>query len=139
MAKQSKKGRERKRAARERRERQRRRQNQLATFGIVAVVLVLVGGVAYAALGPRTAWNVRSPDDVSRISPAKAKALVDDGQAVLVDTRSVSQYQALHAAGAISIPEEQTASRAGELPQDGEIVGQQGHKYFRTQVVNVFL
>jgi rhodanese-related sulfurtransferase len=65
---------------------------------------------------------VRSPDDVSRISPAKAKSLVDDGQALLVDTRSVGEYQALHAAGAISIPESQAASRAGELPQDQDII-----------------
>ena len=122
MAKQSKTGRERKRAARERRDRQRRRQNQLVTFGIVAAVLVVVGGLLYAVAGPKTAWNVRSPDDVSRISPTKTKALVDEGQAVLVDSRSVGQYQAAHAAGAISIPEEQAASRAGELPEEQDII-----------------
>jgi hypothetical protein len=122
MAKQSKKSRERKREARERRERQRRRQNQLVTIGVIAAVLVVVGGVAYAAFGPKTARNVTSPDAVSRISPAKAKSLVDDGEAVLVDTRSVGEYQALHAAGAISLPESQTASRAGELPEDQDII-----------------
>jgi hypothetical protein len=122
MAKQSKKGRERRREARERREKKRRRQNQLVTFGIVAAVLVLVGGLVYAAAGPKTARNVRSPDDVSRISPAKAKALVDAGEAVLYDTRSVGQYQALRAAGAISFPEDQAATRAGELPDDQDII-----------------
>jgi hypothetical protein len=122
MVKQSKTGRERKRAARERRANKQRRQNQLVTVGIVAAVLVLMGGLVYAVAGPKMAWNVRSPDDVSRISPAKAKSLVDAGEALLVDTRSVGQYEALHAAGAISIPEEQAASRAGELPQDQDIV-----------------
>ena len=122
MAKQSKKGRERRREARERREKKRRRQNQLVTFGIVAAVLVLVGGLVYAAAGPKTARNVTSPDDVLRISPAKAKELVEAGQGVLVDTRSVGEYQTLHAAGAISLPEGQAASRAGELPEDQDII-----------------
>jgi hypothetical protein len=122
MAKQSKTGRERKRAARERLERQRRRQNQLVTFGILAAVVVLLGGLIYAIAGPKTSWNVRSPDDVARISPARAKSLVDAGEALLVDTRSVGEYQALRAEGAISIPESQAASRAGELPQDQDII-----------------
>jgi len=59
---------------------------------------------------------------VLRISPAKAKALVDDGRAVLYDTRSADQYRALHAAGAISFPEDQAAARFDELPDDLELI-----------------
>ena len=50
------------------------------------------------------------------ITTAEAYALVDSGDAVLVDTRSVEEYQARHAAGAIPFPESDVVARYAELP-----------------------
>jgi rhodanese-related sulfurtransferase len=41
---------------------------------------------------------------IRRISPADAHRLVEEGEAVLVDTRDRRFYEEAHAAGAISVP-----------------------------------
>jgi len=68
---------------------------------------------AVAASGPLT-----SADQVQRIAPAEAKALVDQGEAVLYDARPLESYQTKHAAGAISLPEDQIQSQFSSLPKD---------------------
>ena len=60
--------------------------------------------------------------DVQRITLADAKALLDDGTAVLLDARSVRAYSSKHAAGAISLPEDEVAARASELPTDKALI-----------------
>ena len=62
--------------------------------------------------------GVSGPQDVQRISPQEAKALLDSGEAVLYDTRSVDAYQTQRAQGAVSFPEATTA-HLDELPDDG--------------------
>jgi len=47
---------------------------------------------------------------------------VDDGTALLYDTRSAEEYQTLHAAGAISFPEADVGARYGELPTDEALI-----------------
>lgn len=81
--------------------------------------LLVVGGLAAALVGCGGANGVTSPDEVQRISPREAKALLDSGEATLYDTRSADAYRSQHAAGAISLPEEDLASRFDELPDDG--------------------
>jgi hypothetical protein len=129
MAKPSKKARARRREIRRRQEIKHRWQSRLVTVGIVALVVLVVGGFVYAAARPILVQAipsiplvVRSPDDVLRISPAKAKALVDDGTAVLYDTRPTDQYRSLHAAGAVSFPEDEAAARFDELPDDRDLI-----------------
>jgi len=65
---------------------------------------------------------VRSTDEVQRITPAEAKPLLDDGQAILYDVRSADSYRTQRAAGAISFPEADVAARFGELPDDKALV-----------------
>jgi len=48
----------------------------------------------------------------------EANQAVLDGEAVIVDTRSESQYQASHIAGAISVPIDQVEDRLDELDPD---------------------
>ena len=43
-------------------------------------------------------------ETIQRISPADARRLMEDGDAVLVDTRDRQFYRDAHAAGAISVP-----------------------------------
>ena len=46
-------------------------------------------------------------ESIRRIAPADAHRLIEDGEAVLVDTRHPRFYQDAHAAGAISVPFEE--------------------------------
>ncbi len=61
-------------------------------------------------------------DEVRRISPAEAKALLDSGRAVLYDVRSTAEYQAQHAEGSVSLPGDSVAARFGELPASKSLV-----------------
>ena len=65
---------------------------------------------------------VVSTDDVQRIDPAEAKALVDAEEGVLIDTRSAESYSKWHATGAISLPESEATERFGELPADKAVI-----------------
>jgi hypothetical protein len=61
-------------------------------------------------------------DDLQLVTTAEANALVNDGTALLVDTRSVEEYRILRAASAISFPEADMAARYGELPTDKALI-----------------
>jgi len=62
-------------------------------------------------------------DDVPRITPREVKELIDgDEELVIVDTRSLEQYNAGHIAGAVSLPVSEIAARHEELPKDRLIV-----------------
>jgi phage shock protein E len=43
-------------------------------------------------------------ETIRRIAPADARRLVEDGEAVLVDTRDRQFYEEAHADGAVSVP-----------------------------------
>jgi hypothetical protein len=60
--------------------------------------------------------------DVQRITPAQAAALLDSGEALLYDVRSTAEYNTLHAAGALSFPDTDAAARYGELPADKSLI-----------------
>jgi len=59
-----------------------------------------------------------STDDVQRISPSRAKSLLDRGEAVLYDTRATESYEREHAAGALSLPEKDVSAQMDALPGD---------------------
>jgi len=62
-------------------------------------------------------------DTIPRIAPQEAWERLQAGEAVaFVDTRSVSEYQAAHIVGAISLPAAETAQRWDELPRDSLLV-----------------
>ena len=61
-------------------------------------------------------------DDLQRITPAEAEALLKDGLIALYDVRPAEDYAVQHAAGAISFPEADAAARTGELPVDQALV-----------------
>jgi predicted sulfurtransferase len=77
----------------------------------LAVLLVAGAGRAQPAV-PATA------DQAPRIEGADVKRLVDKGEAVLLDVRNQTGWDAGHAEGAIHIPEAQLAARLKELPKD---------------------
>ena len=61
--------------------------------------------------------------EVPRIAPEVLKAKLDAGEdIVIVDARSLAEYETAHIDGAISIPLAEIDSRYDELPRDKEIV-----------------
>jgi 3-mercaptopyruvate sulfurtransferase SseA len=60
--------------------------------------------------------------DVARMPLQEVQAKLEEGTAILVDVRSKQSYDAGHAAGALSIPEAEMATRLSELPRDKEII-----------------
>ena len=59
---------------------------------------------------------------VPRASLDETQEKLAQGEAVLVDVRSSASYAKSHAAGAISIPEEEMEARQNELPRDKDLV-----------------
>lgn len=82
--------------------------------------VILLGSLAalLVGCGAANSGTVASEEDVQRITPQEAKALLDDGEAMLYDTRSADAYEGQHAAGAISLPEEELPARFDELLDD---------------------
>jgi len=60
--------------------------------------------------------------DGDRIEAGDAKALIEKGQAVMIDVRSKDAYDMSHVEGATSVPLVELESRLGELPKDKMIV-----------------
>jgi hypothetical protein len=89
---------------------------------LVLFLLLGMGVLLVACDSSEPTQAVQSEADVKRITPADAKALLDDGAGVLYDTRALDQYRIQHAAGAVSFPEGQEDARFGELPPDKALV-----------------
>ena len=95
---------------------------------IVGVILSIEGGTTTSASSPEknTALPLNSGSlpypNVPRIGVQESQTKQAQGQAILVDVRSTEAFQKSHAAGAISIPEEEMGARMNELPRDKEII-----------------
>ena len=61
-------------------------------------------------------------DGVRRVTPAELQAMLEDGRAVLYDTRSKVAYDAEHIKGALSMPYDEVGNRAGELAKGKTLV-----------------
>jgi rhodanese-related sulfurtransferase/DNA-binding transcriptional ArsR family regulator len=62
------------------------------------------------------------PDDTEQVDRDELLRRVSAGQAVLVDVRPTTEYEAAHIPGAVSIPVDELAARLHELPRDLQIV-----------------
>ena len=98
---------------------QQNRNKLLPIYLVVAVVVLVVGFMIYRGVR-KEAGNpiILSASDVPRISAADAIAAVRDQGAILVDTRTSSQYQASHAVGSISMPFVEIESWVDTLDKD---------------------
>lgn len=61
-------------------------------------------------------------EDARRVTTEELKKLLDSGKAVVYDTRAKGAYDAEHIKGALSMPFNEVADRAGELPKGKTIV-----------------
>lgn len=62
------------------------------------------------------------PEEARRVTPDELKKMLDSGKAVVYDTRAKAAYDAEHIKGALSMPSNEVADRAGELPKDKTVV-----------------
>jgi len=61
-------------------------------------------------------------DGVRRVGPAELKEMLEDGRAVLYDTRPKASYDYEHIKGSLPMPHEDVVSRVGEFPKDKTLV-----------------
>ena len=61
-------------------------------------------------------------EDARRVTPEELKKMLDSGKAVVYDTRAKAAYDAEHIKGSLSMPSNEVADRAGELPKDKTLV-----------------
>lgn len=105
----------------------------------VVVVAIIIGAILSiesgqpapsASAGELTQGSTAEPldtrslpyPDVPRIALDETQERMAQGQAVLVDVRSRESFDKAHAAGAISIPEEEISARLNELPRDKDLI-----------------
>jgi predicted sulfurtransferase len=70
---------------------------------------------------PQSAAPVMA-DGVRRVTPAELQDLLTRNEAIVIDVRTDSAYQAGHVKGARFIPEAEVAKHSVELPKDKLIV-----------------
>ena len=98
---------------------QQKKNKLLPVYLVVAIVLLVVGFMIYRGIRKETGNPiVLSASDVPRISAADAIAAVRDQGAILLDTRTASQYEASHAVGSISMPFVEIESWVDTLDKD---------------------
>lgn len=88
-------------------------------------LIVLLAGCSVSGTVPSTDVPLVTPSDdvqLQFMTTAEAYSLVEGGEGILYDTRSVEEYRTLHAAGAASFPEADMATRCAELPTDSALV-----------------
>lgn len=95
------------------------------------IVLMVIIVVALSGLGALIYSSIRSdsgnpiltsPDDVPRATVDEAYDAVSRGEAILVDTRSLENYQVSHAMGAISLAVDEVEGRFTELDPDKWVI-----------------
>lgn len=89
------------------------------TMVLLFAVLALAMHVHNTSPAPITYINT---DNVPRVAPQFARALIRNGLAFLIDVRAPVQYASGHLSGAINIPANELPRRLDELPRDRLIV-----------------
>jgi rhodanese-related sulfurtransferase len=100
-----------------------RKTDRIFLIIIVAVLVVVIG---YGAVMMIRSTSIQPPQatptvqaiEINRIKVDEAKALLDSGQAILLDARSAESYASQHATGAISFPEAKELELLSQLPKD---------------------
>jgi len=65
---------------------------------------------------------VEAPSEIQRVTLEESKAAFDNGEAIFVDVRTTSAYQAGHIPGALSIPLAELPTQIDELDPDQWII-----------------
>lgn len=71
---------------------------------------------------PRGGATALTAADVQRMSPQKARDLLAEGEAILLDVRSETEYSQAHAEGAYHYPVNEAAQLVDTLPDEGTLI-----------------
>ncbi|MFL6256493.1 MAG: rhodanese-like domain-containing protein [Pyrinomonadaceae bacterium] len=102
-----------------------------AVLALAAATAVLLGACkATDSAGNMSAKSKSAPsgttevnaDGVRRVTAAELQAMLEDGSAVVYDTRAKSNYDTEHIKGSLSMPLDEVSNRVGELPKDKTLV-----------------
>jgi 3-mercaptopyruvate sulfurtransferase SseA len=66
--------------------------------------------------------QAQAPSDARRVTVAELQKMIEDGEAVIYDTRAKGAYDREHIKGSRSMPYGEVDSRVAELPKDKTIV-----------------
>ena len=87
--------------------------------GLAGLILVAVGLIVLTDQQDSNPNSNTLPyPNVPRVSAAEAHNQQQAGTGVIVDVREASSYQESHAAGALSVPEDDLLAHIGILPTD---------------------
>ena len=75
-----------------------------------------------SASAPPAGTTTVHADGIRRVSVAELQQMVEAGTVAIYDTRSKMQYDQEHIKGALSLPQNEAESRAGEMPRDKTLV-----------------
>ena len=98
---------------------------------LAAGALLLAACKATDTAGNQSATTAQPPpaqpasaagDSARRVTIAELQKMLEDGEAVVYDTRAKGDYDTGHIKGARSMPLSEVESRTGELPKDKLIV-----------------
>ncbi len=93
----------------------------IGLLGLLALAFLIVGCADSSSVAKISVPG--SSADVPRMTPQDLKGKLDAGEAVLVvDSRSLAEYNQRHIPDALSIPLEEIRARHGELSKDVVIV-----------------
>lgn len=106
--------------------------NKWVVVGASLVIVGLVGFLIAANQSPSTPTspstanvanqgNIPYPE-VPRTPLEEAKAKYDEGTALIVDTRSMEEYNRQHIPGAAALPLSELGTQNPDLPRDQEII-----------------
>ena len=91
--------------------------------GLAGLILVAAGLII---LTERRDSNPNSSTlpypNITRVSPAEAHNQQQAGTSVIYDVRDAPFYQESHAAGALSVPEDEVLAHVGDLPTDKTLI-----------------
>ncbi|HEX8188602.1 MAG TPA: rhodanese-like domain-containing protein [Pyrinomonadaceae bacterium] len=91
------------------------------TAGNMSAGAAKAAGKSGAGAPPTGTTEVHA-DGVRRVTAAELQEMLKGGDAVVYDTRAKTAYDAEHIRGALSMPYDEVANRAGELPKDKTLV-----------------
>ena len=89
--------------------------------GVTVVSLMLAAALVLVQAGCASVPKTNA--EVPRITISQLKSKLDAGASIIVvDTRSLAQYNEVHVTGSVSIPEDEITARSSELKGYDEIV-----------------
>ena len=92
-------------------------------IGLAGIILVAAGLIVLTGQqGAEPNSDALPYPNILRVSPAEAHGQQQDGSAVIIDVRGAPFYQEGHAAGALSVPEDELMAHVDGLPTDKTLI-----------------